>query len=85
VQALNSELPRAVAGNIQRSSHQLERAKLRIELLDPKLVLKRGFAWLSDLQGQPITAAQMTHIGQPVRATLADGEVDLTVAARRLI
>ena len=85
LQTLNSELPRAVAGSIQRSSHQLERAKLRLELLDPKLVLKRGYAWLSDLQGQPLTAVEMTHIGQPVRATLADGEVDLTVAARRLI
>jgi len=85
LQTLNSELPRAVAGSIQRSSHQLERAKLRLELLDPKLVLKRGYAWLSDLQCQPLTAVEMTHIGQPVRATLADGEVDLTVAARRLI
>jgi exodeoxyribonuclease VII large subunit len=85
LQALSSDLPREITGSLQRRQHQLERAKLRLELLDPKLVLQRGYAWLADLQGQPITAAKMTHIGQPVRATLADGEVDLTVCACRLI
>ncbi|MBH2020071.1 exodeoxyribonuclease VII large subunit [Polaromonas sp.] len=85
LQTLGSDFPREIAATLQRSRHQLERAKLRLELLDPKLVLQRGYAWLEDLQGQPITAAEMTHIGQPVRATLADGEVDLTVSARRLI
>ncbi|MEO5659908.1 MAG: exodeoxyribonuclease VII large subunit [Polaromonas sp.] len=85
LQALGNDIPREILGSLQRSRHQLERAKLRLELLDPKLVLQRGYAWLSDPEGQPITAAKMTHVGQPVRATLADGEVDLTVSARRLI
>ena len=85
LQALSSDFPREITGSLQRSRQQLERAKLRLELLDPKLVLQRGYAWLADMQGQPITAAKMTHIGQPVRATLADGQVDMTVSARRLI
>jgi exodeoxyribonuclease VII large subunit len=85
LQSLGSDFPREVTGSLQRSLHQLERAKLRLELLDPQLVLQRGYAWLADLQGQPITTVKMTHTGQPVRATLADGEVDLTVCARRLI
>ncbi len=85
LQALGNDLPRDIAGSLQRSRHRLERATLRLELLDPKLVLQRGYAWLEDLQGQSITAAKMTHIGQPVRATLADGQVDLTVSARWLI
>ncbi len=85
VEALHSDLPREITASLQFSRHQLERAKLRLELLDPKLVLQRGYAWLADLHGQPITAAKMTHTGQPVRATLADGQVDLTVSARRLI
>ena len=83
--ALDAGFPREIHANLQRSRQQLQSATLRLELLDPKLVLQRGYAWLSDLQGQPITAAKMTHIGQPLRATLADGQVDLTVAARRLI
>ncbi len=85
LQSLASEFPREVEGSLRRGRQRLERAQLRLELLDPKLVLKRGYAWLADLQGQPITSPEKTHEGQPVRATLAGGEVDLTVTARRLI
>lgn len=85
LQALGSDFPREVEGSLRRGQQRVERAQLRLELLDPKLVLKRGYAWLADLQGQPITSREKTHVGQPVRATLADGEVDLTVSARRLI
>lgn len=85
LQALSTNFPREVQSSLQRGRQRAERAQLRLELLDPKLVLKRGYAWLADLQGQPITSPDKTHVGQPVRATLAGGEVDLTVSARRLI
>lgn len=58
---------------------------MRLELLDPRLVLRRGYALLTDLDGAAITSAAQTRTGQALRATLADGEVDLTVAPRRLI
>lgn len=85
LQSLANDFPREVQGGLQRGRQRIERAQLRLELLDPKLVLKRGYAWLADLQGRPITSPDKTHEGQPVRATLAGGEVDLTVSARRLI
>ncbi|OGA97348.1 MAG: exodeoxyribonuclease VII large subunit [Burkholderiales bacterium RIFCSPHIGHO2_12_FULL_61_11] len=85
MQSLSIDFPRAMADSLQCSRQQLERSQLRLELLDPKLVLQRGYAWLADLQGQPVTRVKATHVGQPLRATLADGEVDLTVTAPRLI
>ena len=85
LQFLSTDVPREIMHSLQRSRQQLERAQLRLELLDPKLVLQRGYAWLADLHGKPITSLKNTHIGQPVRATLADGEVDLTVSKPRLI
>lgn len=85
LQALGANLPRAVGATGQRARHRLERAQLRLELLDPRLVLQRGYSWLAELNGKPITSVKTTHIGQPVRATLADGQVDLTVCAPRLI
>ena len=85
VQAVAASLPREIAAAAQRGRHRLERAQLRLEALDPKLVLRRGYAWLSELDGRPIGSAKNTYLGQPVRATLADGEVDLTVSAPRLI
>ncbi|MCZ8258435.1 MAG: exodeoxyribonuclease VII large subunit, partial [Polaromonas sp.] len=71
LQTLSTDFPREVQSSLQRGRQRAERAQLRLELLDPKLVLKRGYAWLADLQGQPITAPDKTHVGQPVRATLA--------------
>ena len=85
VQALQTRLPKEVAASLLEHRHRLERAQLRLELLDPKLVLQRGYAWLADLQGLPVTTVKTTSPGQPLRATLADGQVDLTVCAPRLI
>jgi len=64
---------------------RVHRAELRLQLLDPRLVLQRGYALLTDAQGSVITRAAQTRPGQPVRATLAEGEVDLTVAQPRLL
>ncbi len=70
---------------LQRASERLERASLRLELMDPRLVLQRGYALLSDAQGGTVTRASQTRAGQALRATLADGEVDLAVLPQRLI
>ena len=85
LEALDAELPKALANAVKARQWQLDSAQLRLELLNPKLVLQRGYAWLADLDGQAITSANQTRIGQAVRATLVDGEVDLTVSAPRLI
>jgi exodeoxyribonuclease VII large subunit len=53
--------------------------------MDPRLVLQRGYALLRDLEGHAITSARQTRVGQPLRALLADGEVDLSVAPARLL
>ena len=64
-----------------RRHERLARAALRLELLDPALVLQRGYAWLADTNGVPITRAAQLQPGQPVRAELSDGEAFLTVDA----
>ena len=58
---------------------RLERVALRLRLLDPALVLQRGYAWLTDADGRAIVSANSLHAGDAVVARLADGEVDLTV------
>lgn len=85
LQNLGQALPLALAQSLQPQQRRLERAQLRLQALDPKLVLQRGYAWLADMQGQAITSVRATQPGQALRATLADGEVDLTVSAPRLI
>ncbi|MBI5907713.1 MAG: exodeoxyribonuclease VII large subunit [Burkholderiales bacterium] len=85
LQGLGLVFPQALAQSLQQQQRRLERAQLRLESLDPKLVLQRGYAWLADMQGQAISSARATRPGQALRATLADGEVDLTVSAPRII
>jgi exodeoxyribonuclease VII large subunit len=85
LQALGLAFPQALAQSVQHQQRRMERAQLRLASLDPKLVLQRGYAWLADMQGQAVTRAADTAPGQALRATLADGEVDLTVSAPRLI
>ncbi len=77
---LASGLARGVQLTPATARERLHRAALRLELLDPKLVLQRGFAWLSDADGQAITSVAQTTQGQALQATLADGVVDLRVA-----
>ncbi|RYX98225.1 MAG: exodeoxyribonuclease VII large subunit [Comamonadaceae bacterium] len=75
----------AAVGNLRTSRlARLEQARIRLELLSPQLILKRGYAWLADAEGHAITSAAATRTGQSVRATLVDGEIDLTVSSPRL-
>ncbi|MDD2923895.1 exodeoxyribonuclease VII large subunit [Rhodoferax sp.] len=79
LERLAGQLPLALQRGLQAHTLRLDRAALRLGLLDPHLVLERGYAWLSDAQGQAITRVGQTHPGQVVKATLVDGAVDLTV------
>lgn len=66
---------------LERATRQCERIELRLQLLDPRLVLQRGYALLTDVaSGHPITSVRQAQPGQAIRAALADGEVDLRVA-----
>jgi exodeoxyribonuclease VII large subunit len=85
LQAMDSQLKQAVRGRLQRAAERIDRSRLRLELLDPRLVLERGYALLTNEAGQTVGSVRQTHTGQFLRATLADGEVDLTVAPPRLI
>ena len=73
------QLPPALQRGLASQAQRLARATLRLELLDPHLVLQRGYAWLSDEHGQTVSTCQQTYAGQAITATLVDGAVDLTV------
>jgi exodeoxyribonuclease VII large subunit len=76
----------ALAQRLERAARQCDRLGLRLQLLDPRLVLQRGYALITDAAtGHPITSAGQLHAQQDVRAALADGEVDLRVMPGRAI
>ena len=81
--ASEAKLTQALRLRLQRAAQVLDHSRLRLELLDPRLILQRGYALLSDEQGLPVSSVRQTRVGQALRAALADGEVDLTVVPPR--
>lgn len=79
LQRLAERLPPSVARQLQSSRQRLDHVGQSLALLDPALVLQRGYAWLTSDAGQPITQVAQAQPGQAVRAVLSDGELALTV------
>jgi exodeoxyribonuclease VII large subunit len=68
---------------MQYHSHHWSQLQLRLQSADPKLVLRRGYAWLKDRQQQPIGQLNQLPDDKLVTAVLVDGEVDLQVVEQR--
>ena len=83
--AVKTRLSQAAARGSALPKERLTQANVRLELLSPQLVLERGYAWLANTEGQAVTRVSQTRNGQSIRATLMDGQVDLTVSSPRLI
>lgn len=78
---LSQHVPQALRHHVQQAQDRLGRASLKLGLLDPALVLERGYAWLSDEQGRTLTSVAPVQTGQVVSATLKDGVLGLRVEA----
>ena len=83
--ALEADLPIKVTRQLTQQSDRLERARMQLELLNPHLVLQRGYALLTDSQGHAVTSVGQARLGDTLRATLADGVLDVTVDQPRLL
>ena len=75
--ALQQGMQHALRMHLQRQQALCGRAELRLQAIDPALVLQRGYAWLTHADGRPITRARQIQVGQKLVASLADGAVDL--------
>lgn len=84
-QALQANLPSILQRSLEQQRQKLDRMDLRLQLLDPRLVLQRGYALLTDDQGKPVTQVKQAAPGAALRAQLSDGSVDLVVTQPRLL
>ena len=73
-------LPRVVGTALQQRHARFAQMHARLTAMDPRLVLQRGFAWLVQEDGRPVTTVSALKPEQALTATLADGTVDLRVA-----
>ncbi|AOF83879.1 exodeoxyribonuclease VII, large subunit [Hydrogenophaga sp. RAC07] len=76
---LQTQLPLALRRAMDAQQRRLQRCELSLGLLDPQLVLERGYAFLTDAQGVAVTRAAQAQAGQALTATLADGTLDVRV------
>ena len=78
-------LEAALHARVQHARAALAQAGRGLELLDPRVVLRRGYAWLADEAGHTVASVAQLQDGAPVRATLVDGEADLQVLRTRRV
>jgi len=74
-----ARLKRAAAVLLSRHARELHALQARLSSLDPKRVLRRGYAWLADETGQPIQSIRQVSVGQELNAVVADGSAAVTV------
>lgn len=77
--AAEGRWPAAGRASLRNRSDRLERAALRLQMLDPAVVLQRGYVWLADAKGRTVTRVAQLRPGESVNATLADGTANLQV------
>ena len=80
LQGLQQDLHQGSQQALQQSASRLARADQALRLLDPALVLQRGYALLQDEAGQVLGSAQQLRQADRIRATMHDGQVELRPA-----
>lgn len=76
-----TELRHAAGQALSGQSHRVAHLATRLHAVDPKQVLSRGYAWLSDGLGQAVTRVHQLAPGDVLSAVLDDGTARVTVSS----
>ena len=85
LKALEADFPQKIKAASATYAQRMANAALRLKLLDPQLVLQRGYALLQTPEGVLVRSVRQAPPATALRARLADGEIDLTVVPPRLL
>ena len=77
--SLADRLHSALGARCQQQADQLARLALRLAAVDPHQVLSRGYAWLTDGSGRPVSHAAGLQAGVQLGAQWADGSAAVQV------
>lgn len=72
---------RALQVGLQTQCRRVDALQARLQALDPRRVLARGYAWLDDGSGRALTSVAQLEVGAQVHAVLVDGEAQMQVLA----
>lgn len=76
---LAARLRRSLRVIIDLRTQRLASLTAHLRGLDPERVLSRGYAWLADERGRPVTSISALTPGQSMRAVLVDGQAAITI------
>ncbi|MHC1479487.1 exodeoxyribonuclease VII large subunit [Frateuria aurantia] len=79
LEGLGQRLQRTVQQSLELQQQRLRQAGHSLHASSPLATLERGYAILLDADRQVVRSRQAVQPGQPLRARLADGELDLQV------
>ena len=68
-----------LARALARQASRIEAAAIRLQAIDPRRVLARGYALLADAGGCPVASTAQLRVGDALVATLRDGEAGVDV------
>lgn len=78
--ATAARLNRGATALLRTVAQRTEAMGGRLYALDPQRVLERGYAWLSNEAGQPVSSVRQAQPGQELGAVLADGQLRVRVS-----
>ena len=84
-QALEADFMQSTRECMERARQRLAQLTVRLELLNPQRVLERGYSVLTSASGQVIGSVQHAPVGTPLKAVLADGQLDVTVTQPKML
>ena len=63
----------AQAQQLTQAQRRLQQTQSRIQAQDPRAVLSRGYAWVSNPRGTPLTSVSQVALGDALNAVWHDG------------
>jgi exodeoxyribonuclease VII large subunit len=77
-----ARLARAVHERLVREQQAMRAHADRLQALNPRRVLARGFVWVTDAQGHAVQTVAAVRVGDRLRTVWADGVAQVEVRVR---
>ncbi|MSQ56903.1 MAG: exodeoxyribonuclease VII large subunit [Limnohabitans sp.] len=84
ISILSSTAQQRVHRYLDQYKHHLNHNQEQLKLLDPRLVLQRGYTWLTNEKGESVYQMSQVSVSQTVSGTLVDGEIKMLVTDIKL-
>lgn len=83
VERLETQLQQVVEQRLAQAHQELDQLSDKLRLLNPQTILDRGFALITDADGNPIYTSDQLQAGQTYTLRLADGTTQIVLAPSR--